>query len=259
MDPFVILTRPGPVVVTAIHAGHEVRPAVAAMMALEPQDRLREEDPFTERFIPSSVSAVVVTRSRFEVDMNRSRDAAVYLTPAAAWGLEVWRLPLPSDLAEESRTLHDRFREAVRVLLDEKVAAHGGFVVLDLHAYNHRRGGPTAQPEDSALNPEVNIGTGTLDRELWAPVVDSFAGTLGERGFDVRENVNFRGGDLCRWVNEEYDGVGCGLAVEFKKTFMDEWTGIPDESEITRISSAVTASVAGIADALMARISGRGE
>ena len=34
---------------------------------------------------------VSVTRSRFEADLNRPRDRAVYLTPADAWGHQVWR------------------------------------------------------------------------------------------------------------------------------------------------------------------------
>ena len=53
------MTRgPGPVLATAIHDGHELRPAVAEAMVLGDSDRLREEDPFTgqavEAFRPMS-------------------------------------------------------------------------------------------------------------------------------------------------------------------------------------------------------------
>ena len=39
-----------PVIATAVHAGHEVRPEVAALLAVSEEDRLREEDPFTDRW-----------------------------------------------------------------------------------------------------------------------------------------------------------------------------------------------------------------
>ena len=60
-----------PVVATAIHAGHDLRPAVASCIALDDSTRLREEDPFTDRLTSVGGSTVVVHRSRFEVDLNR--------------------------------------------------------------------------------------------------------------------------------------------------------------------------------------------
>ena len=52
---------------------------------------------------------------------------------------------------------------------------------------------------------------------------------------DVRENVRFRGGELSRWVNERYRDRGCALAIEFKKMFMDEWTGTVDERHVEEL------------------------
>jgi hypothetical protein len=40
-----------------------------------------------------------------------------------------------------------------------------------------------------------------------------------------------------------YRGEVCSLALEFKKTFMDEWTGEPDEARIRKISGRLTAAV----------------
>ena len=84
-------------------------------------------------------------------------------------------------------------------MLDRIVALNGRFVVFDLHSYNHRRGGPDALPDDPAGNPDVNLGTGTMPRERWAPVVEAFLGVLArervaDQPLDVRENVRFRGG-----------------------------------------------------------------
>ncbi len=60
-------------VATAIHAGHDLRPEVAAALALDESTRLREEDPFTDALISPVGARVVVNRSRFEVDLNRAR------------------------------------------------------------------------------------------------------------------------------------------------------------------------------------------
>ena len=81
-----------------------------------------------------------------------------------------------------------------------------------------------------AENPEINVGTGSLDRDRWGTVVDAFLEALPRR--DARENVRFRGGELSRWVNGRYCDRGCALAIEFKKTFMDEWTGALDEAHL---------------------------
>ncbi len=77
----------GPLVATAIHDGHEVRPELLPYMAISETDRLREEDPFTADWMPMAPTQIVGLRSRFEVDLNRPRDKAVYLKPEDAWGL----------------------------------------------------------------------------------------------------------------------------------------------------------------------------
>ena len=35
-----------------------------------------------------------------------------------------------------------------------------------------------------------------------------------------------------RFVHERYPLRACAIAFEFKKFYMDEWTGLPDEAEI---------------------------
>ena len=53
------------------------------------------------------------------------------------------------------------------------------------------------------------------------------------RRLDVRENVAFQGkGEQTRFVHHRYPGRGCAIALEFKKFFMDEWTGEPDRAEL---------------------------
>jgi len=240
-----------PIVATAIHAGHDVRPEAAALFAVSEADRLREEDPFTDRWTPIVDNRVVVNRSRFEVDLNRPRDKAVYLESEDAFDLKVWKGAPPDTLVQGSLATYDDFYETFRTLCDELEAAHGRFVVLDLHSYNHRRNGPDAPVDDPAKNPEVNVGTGSLDRERWGGLVDRFmadvAGTPFEGGhLDVRENVRFKGGYLSRWVHENYPTSGCALAIEVKKIFMDEWTGQEDEGVVVSMLEVLRASVPGL-------------
>ena len=158
---------PDEVIATAIHAGHDLRPAVAARTALDDATRLREEDPFTDRLTAIGGSTVVAHRSRFEVDLNRPRERRVYRAPEDAWGLELWRRRRPTEEIERSRRLYDEFYAELGRRLDDGRAHADPFVVLDLHSYNHRRDGADAPPAPAATNPEVNVGTGALDRERW--------------------------------------------------------------------------------------------
>jgi N-formylglutamate amidohydrolase len=243
-----------PVVVTAIHGGHELRPEVARLTALPAEVRAREEDLHTDRIASGAPAQVVAHRSRFEVDLNRPRERAVYRGPDDAWGHEPWDGPLPEAVVDGSLALYDAFYDALATRLD-RLAPLGPFAVIDVHSYNHRRGGPTAAPEPVAENPEVNLGTGSLDHERWEPVVTGlarhFAGLeVAGHALDVRENVRFAGAHLAKWVNERYEGRGCAVAVEFKKVFMDEWSGTVDEAHLARLREAVATAVVPIADQL---------
>src|ERR1051325_205611 len=60
-------------------------------MAIRRRQRFVEEDPYTDQLTAVAGTSLVVHRSRFEVDMNRARERAVYRTPGDAWGPPVWR------------------------------------------------------------------------------------------------------------------------------------------------------------------------
>jgi N-formylglutamate amidohydrolase len=237
-----------------VHSGHELRPEVADAIALDDATRRREEDPGTDRLTAVAPTRVTVNRSRFEVDLNRPRDQAVYLRPDDAWGLRLWRRPLAANLVARSIEIYDAFYAALAEHLDA-VAEAGRFVVLDVHSYNHRRGGSNAPPEPEAENPEVNVGTGSADRARWAPLIDRFITDLARQEvdghrLDVRENVRFQGGHLAEWVDNRYPDRACALAIEFKKTFMDEWTGEIDEAHLEALGRALAATTPGLLDEL---------
>jgi hypothetical protein len=166
----------------------------------------------------------------------------------------LWRDTLPAEEIECSLDHYDRFYVDFGRRLDT-LAERGPFVVLDLHSYNHRREGADKPPAPEATNPEVNVGTGALDRARWSRVVDRFLETLADQEcggarLDVRENVRFRGGELSRWVDQRYEGRGCALAIEFKKVFMDEWTGELDERHIEQLRAALAAVVPALIEEL---------
>lgn len=254
-DLWTVVRGEGPLIATAIHDGHELRPEVEARVALDEAVRLQEEDPHTRRWTTVAPTRVVPHRSRFEVDLNRPRERAVYRTPADAWGLHVWRDAPDDDLVERSREEYDAFYALMADLVEEGLGVHGCVVVLDVHSYNHRRGGPHGAPDDPRANPEVNVGTASLDRRAWGPLVDRFVAELRDAGsglglhggpLDVRENVRFFGGHLARWLHATYGLSVCCLAIELKKTWMDEWTGAVDEDRTRRLVDAVAVTVPGL-------------
>jgi len=243
----------GPILATAIHDGHEVREELIRLLAVDDSTRLREEDPFTGRWTTVAPTRLIGRRSRFEVDLNRPRERCVYRTPQDAWGIEVWRKPLTEDQIQRSQLEYDAFYSRLREILDEKRERHGAFVLLDLHSYNHRRSGPDGPEAPPEENPQINVGTGTMDRRIWGPLVDRFIDDLRAFDFpggslDVRENIRFRGGHLSQWVHENYPNCGCALAIEAKKFFMDEWTGEPFPELVEAIGSALAWTVQGLGE-----------
>src|SRR5688572_203485 len=135
-DPVVIVDEgDGPIVATAIHDGHALRAEAAACMVLDEATRLREEDPHTGRIAARVPTRLVVTRSRFEVDLNRPRESAVYACAADAWGLEVWHGDAcPIDVATRSLEGYDEFYATLERVCRDRERRYGKFVVLDVHS-----------------------------------------------------------------------------------------------------------------------------
>jgi hypothetical protein len=229
---------PGPIVATAIHDGHELRPEVGAAMKLAEPDRLREEDPFTGQAVADVPTHIIVHRSRFEFDLNRGPDSAIYRTPEQSWGLEVWDGECDELMAARSLEIHAAYYRVLAAVLDAVAERHDRFVLLDVHSYNHRRDGPGGAAADPAKAPDINIGTFSMPRDDWAFLLDPLMEAMSNfdfngRRLDVRENVAFQGkGEQTRFIHERYHGRGCAIALEFKKFFMDEWSGEPDPAEL---------------------------
>ena len=83
----------------------------------------------------------------------------------------------------------------------------------------------------------------------WAHVVDPFMEKLRAfefrgRHMDVRENVAFQGrGEQTRFIHEAFPETGCAIAIEFKKFFMDEWTGLPDRQALVAMRAMIRSTL----------------
>ena len=239
-----------PVVATAIHNGHQLSDDFARTIGVGEPTRLREEDPFTDFFTFVASNRVVGRYSRFMVDLNRPWRGAVYRKPEDAWGLPVRTEPVNRTMQAEARQMYDAFYRRTRLMIDELLRVHPRVFVFDLHSYNHRRGGPGAQPDDPQQNPEIILGTSNMP-EAWRPLVqrvqaDLLAFDFDGRSLDARVDVKFTGGHFSQWLHATYRGrVGC-IALEFKKIFMDEWSGELDRPVRAQLREALAGTVPGI-------------
>lgn len=234
-----------PILAVALHDGHALRVEAMALVGLNDEERLREEDPFTGQWAKIVDNHIIVNTSRFEVDLNRERSHAVYVTPKDAWGLEVWKKCPNEAFIQASLEKYDIFYKKVFEICTNLQKCYGRFVVLDIHSYNHRRGGKVSQPADPLMNPEINVGTGTmLDRGRWAHLIDQVVEGLSQfnyygRHLDVRENVKFHGRAFAQFIHEHFPESACVLSIEIKKIFMDEWSGRPDQECIHILGEAL--------------------
>ena len=85
-----------------------------------------------------------------------------------------------------------------------------------------------------------------MPRDQWAFLIDPLIEAMRAFDFnghrlDVRENIAFQGkGEQTRFIHDRYPGQGCAIALEFKKFFMDEWTGEPDPVELEAMRAFIT-------------------
>lgn len=238
----------GPLVAAAIHDGHHVRNALQGRFKLTDKERLREEDPYTGDIARQFDNYIIGTRSRFEVDLNRAPDKAVYRKPEDAWGLHVWKDGITDAEVEESMRLYHHFYEQVEKKLAAIINVHGFVIVYDIHSYNHRREGPDKPASSEHENPQVNIGTHGMKLEIWRPVLDRFKQVLQAYDYpggslDVRENVKFEGGYFMSWIHKNFREKAFAPAIEFKKIFMDEWTDELIQDKLEHLKKAMQQSV----------------
>jgi N-formylglutamate deformylase len=236
-----------PIVLTAIHNGHELREEVKLNCAVSDDDRLREEDPHTAFFTEIGTNRIILHTSRFEVDLNRSRDKAVYLEPKDCWGLTPRLSPPDKECIERSLAEYDAFYRRIGLVVDEMIRTFGKVIIYDIHSYNHQREGLNAPFDDPEQNPEIILGTSNM-AFAWMPLIEQMKDKIRNynwfgRSLDCRINVKFTGGHFAQWIHHQYKDNACVVSIEFKKIFMNEWTGITDHSLLTELRTVLATTL----------------
>ncbi len=248
-DDWDLVLGDGPIVATAIHDGHAMRPSLARHLAVDEPGRRREEDPLTGALVEVGDVRLRVRASRFQIDLNRPRDLALSTDPADTWGLKVWKGPLPPGELATSLEAHDRFYAMMTELMERLIARWGCVLLLDIHSYNHRRDGAAAAPAPAGDNPDIDVGATTLDRSRWGHAVERLVEVLREhpaagRTLDVRENVRYDGGGhFPEWLHATYGDKVCAVSLEYKKFYMDEWTARADIAVLEDLRRGLAAAV----------------
>ncbi len=235
-----------PIWAFAIHDGHEIAEQLHPYLLLDDAGRLREEDPFTAQIANLPINLFVVSTSRFQLDLNRKESDALYLTSEQAWGLQVWKDKIPEDLVKDIyKAYHDTY-QVIDHLIEATIQQFGHFLILDIHSYNAKRAHPN-EIVDEARNPQINLGT-HYNNEKWRPLTEAFVKHIAAESFmgspiDIRENIKFKGGHLSQHINKKYGDKGATLSIEYRKDFMDEWTGIPNPQAIEQYNSILAQSL----------------
>ena len=81
----------------SMHSGHRVRKEILEILAVSEEDRYREEDPYTDRYISEFPLRIYGMDSRFEYDLNHNPYSAIYDFDKSKWGLKVWKQEIPEE------------------------------------------------------------------------------------------------------------------------------------------------------------------
>ena len=210
-----------PAICVALHAGHNLRPELVAKCLLDEQERLYEEDPFTDQFISAMPITLVANDSRYEYDLNRPLANCIY---SKAWGKEVWGKKLSNKERTISADKHKSFYSILDALVIATEKQYGAALLFDVHSYNYLR-------RDEST-PVFNLGSEQINKERWQKVVDSSISLLNKielpnMPVNALENSVFFGrGYMIAHVNSRFQN-SLVLPIEIKKIFMDELKGEP--------------------------------
>jgi hypothetical protein len=124
---------------------------------------------------------------------------------------------------------YNHWYNLLRITVSRLLERHPILLVLDMHSYNHRRNGPGSTPDPQIQNPDIILGRSNMTSSFY-PWVDRIQAALngslvGGQTIDCRTDVKFTGGWMSRWLHHHFPGRVVSLSVEFKKIFMDEWSG----------------------------------
>lgn len=210
-----------PYVCAAVHDGHQFRKNLWGNCLHTEYERWFEEDPCTKEFIKSHPIVIAGCDSRFEYDLNRDPENAVFET---AWGKQLWETPLPEKQKEKSLAKHANFYKVVHALIKKLEEKFTAAIVYDIHSYNWVRW-------DREV-PVINLGTTNIDNNRFETFVENWRSSLAQlelpRIEETTSKVNdtfYGNGYFLKYITQNFKNT-LVLATEFKKIYCDELTGV---------------------------------
>ncbi|WP_299242120.1 N-formylglutamate amidohydrolase [uncultured Aquimarina sp.] len=201
----------------AVHDGHQFRKELWDNCLHTEYERWYEEDPATKQMVRSHPIVIAGCDSRFEYDLNRDPENAIY---EDAWGKQLWKNPLKPDTKERSLQKHYNFYSIVNALVSKIESKYGAAIVYDMHSYNWRRW-------DREV-PVVNLGTSNIDNERFGLFATSWSNLLSEIKLpnDIKTtaaiNDTFQGnGYFLKYITKNFRNT-LVLATEFSKIYCHE-------------------------------------
>ncbi len=205
----------------AVHDGHNFRKELWENCLHTQYDRWFEEDPETQNMIKTMPIVISGSDSRFEYDLNRDPDNAIY---EDAWGKKLWKDPLSGQMINKSLKKHSNFYKVVYALISKIEEKFGACIVYDMHSYNWKRW-------DREV-PTWNLGTSNIDNKRFGEMVESWRNELTKikfpEGIESNALVNdtFQGnGYFLKYITQNFPNT-LVLATEIKKVYCDEYTGV---------------------------------
>ncbi|HMB99812.1 MAG TPA: N-formylglutamate amidohydrolase [Flavobacteriaceae bacterium] len=205
----------------AIHDGHQFRKELWDNCLHTEYERWYEEDPFTKTMVKSHPIVIAGCDSRFEYDLNRAPEEAVFET---AWGKQLWKKPLPEDMKARSLKKHTSFFRVTEALISKLEEKFGVCIVYDMHSYNWRRW-------DREV-PTWNLGTSNIDNDRFGYDIEQWRQSLSEINFPgkiistSKINDTFYGnGYFLKFITKTFKNT-LVLATEIAKVYCHEYDQI---------------------------------
>ncbi|WP_114491331.1 N-formylglutamate amidohydrolase [Candidatus Ulvibacter alkanivorans] len=206
-----------PYVCGAVHDGHQFRKELWENCLHTEYERWFEEDPCTKEFVKTHPIVIAGCDSRFEYDLNRDPDNAIY---DDAWGKKLWKEPLGPRHRKQSLAKHAAFYSVVRALMQKLEEKFTAVVVYDMHSYNWRRWEREV--------PVINLGTTNIDNDRFGNAIASWRDSLAElhlpNAIETTAGINdtFQGnGYFLKYITQNFQNT-LVLATEVKKIYCDE-------------------------------------
>lgn len=206
-----------PYVCAAVHDGHQFRKELWSKCLHTEYDRWYEEDPETENMVKHHPIVISGMDSRFEYDLNRDPDNAIY---EDAWGKQLWKEPLTQEEKSKSLKKHQNFYKMVHALIKTLEEKFGCCIVYDMHSYNWKRW-------DREV-PTWNLGTSNVDGERYKNSIEDWRTELSKiklpNGIPTNAKVNdtFQGnGYFLKYITSNFNHT-LVLATEVAKIYCDE-------------------------------------